>query len=81
MDVILNRNSLELKEKITFAGNGAIAVAWGDEMPVILTSKSGFIVSRIVFQRELRLEKEMGRTDVVLIRSHWCFRSFLTSSL
>lgn len=49
MDIILNRSSLELKEKITFVGNGAIAAAWADKMDVILLSKSSFIVSRIVF--------------------------------
>ena len=48
MDIISNRSSLVLKEKITFVGNGAIAAAWGDKMDVILPSKSRFIVSRIV---------------------------------
>lgn len=60
MDIILNRSSLELKEKITFVGNGAIAAAWGDKMDVILPSKSRFIVSKMVFYKGLRLEKEMG---------------------
>lgn len=59
MDIILNRSSLEQKEKITFVGIGAIA-ARGDKMDVILPSKSRFIVSRIVFYKGLRLEKEMG---------------------
>lgn len=48
MDIILNRSSLKLGEKITFVGNGAIAGAWGDKMDVILPSKSEFIVSRMV---------------------------------
>lgn len=39
MDIILNRSSLELKEKITFVGNSAIAAAWGDKMNVIPPSK------------------------------------------
>lgn len=42
MDIILNRSSLELKEKITFVGNSAIAAARGDKMDVILPSKSRF---------------------------------------
>lgn len=46
--VILNRSSLELGEKISFVGNGAIAGARGDKMDVILPSKSEFIVSRMV---------------------------------
>lgn len=32
----------------------------GHKMDVILPSKSRFIVSRMVFYKELRLEKEMG---------------------
>lgn len=57
MDIILNRSSLEVEEKTTFVGNGAIAAAWGDKMDVILQSKSRFIVSRMVLYKGLRLEK------------------------
>lgn len=57
MDIILNRSSLEVEEKTTFVGNGAIAAAWGDKMDVILQSKSRFIVSRMVSHKGLRLEK------------------------
>lgn len=43
MDIILNKSSLELKEKTTFVSNSAIAAAWGDKMDVILPLKSRFI--------------------------------------
>lgn len=60
MDIILNRSSLELREKISFVGNSAIVAAWADKMDVILPSKCKFIVSRMVSYKGLRLEKEMG---------------------
>lgn len=60
MDIILNRSSLEPKEKITFVGVSAIAAPLGDKMDVILPSKSRFIVSQIVRYKRLKLEKEMG---------------------
>lgn len=55
----MNRSSLEVKEKTTFVGSGAIAAAWGDKVDVILQSKSRFIVSRMLLYRGLRLGKEM----------------------
>lgn len=53
MDIILNRSSLEVKEKTTFADSSAVAAAWGDEMDVILQSKSRFIVSGMVLYKGL----------------------------
>lgn len=60
MDIVLNRSSLEVKEKTTFVGTGAIAAARADKVDEILQSKSRFIVSRMHLHKGLRLEKEMG---------------------
>lgn len=65
MDIILNRSSLELKEKITFVGNSAIAAAQGDKMDVILPSKSRFYCAYNCLLNRI----EIGKRDGVFILS------------
>lgn len=61
----MNRSSLEVKEKTTFVGTGAIAAARADKVDVILQSKSRFIVSRM----HLHQRTEIGKRDGVFIFS------------